>query len=259
MTSSAKRVCMTYPDTTGTDEGDVAYLPYLPLELVEILTREWYWSQELSFVTTLRTLSTAFASALSHRVYTHTPDVKLFYSELQLMRTYHLTQRRVANGSHLYFKAFHMIWRRYNEKHPGDALDIDSALLRAQAWYHELCLWVQARIEIMPRGWGPWVGRIHHATMRYMVARDHYAPLALTFQRMWDGDRIGDGGPDPRRDERFKALVMNALRCLNLSNGNINAATHTFHQANPSADKTVMEAAMARARTTYAAVVDDEE
>lgn len=257
MTSSAKRVCVTRSDTTGTDEGDVADFPSLPPELVDILTREWYWSEDLPFVTTLRTLGTAFASALSHRVYTHTPDVQLFYRELQLMRIYHLTQRRLSNGSHLYFKAFHMIWRRYHEKNPGGADGIERGL-RMRAWYDELCLWVQARIEIMPQGWGPWVGRIHHTTMRYLVSHEHRAPLDLTFQRMWDGDRIGDGGPDPRRDERFEALVVHALLCLNVTNGDHNAAIHMFHQANQGADKTMLALAMQRARDQHAAVVDEE-
>ena len=201
------------------------YVAHLPPDLIEVVVAQWNWCDDLQFVLTLRTLNRAFAEALRHRVYTHAPDIQVFYRELQLMRTFHLTQRRQAAGSQLYYKAFYMIWRRYHEKHPKQIVGFE----RQRLWYQELCLWVQARIELMPAGWGPWVGRLHHANFRSVFDMLMVTTLDVTFQRMYDGERIG-GDRDPRRDESLLALIAAARACLHVADGNRDAAMVMFNR-----------------------------
>ena len=230
--SRIKRRCVSR--STGTAKA----LPHLPPELVGVLVAEWHWCDDLAIVVMLRAINRAFADALRHRIYTHAPDVQVFNSELQLMRTFHLTQRRKAAGSKLYHKAYHMIWRRYYEMNPGNgAMGANGTyaahcegLERKRRWYQELCLWVQARIELMPAGWGPWVGRMHYNVLRYVVEWLMVATLEVTFKRMYEGERIG-GQRDPRRDETLIALIAAARTCLNVANGNRQAAMITFKQA----------------------------
>ena len=119
-----------------------------------------------------------------------------------------------------------MIWRRYHEKHPKQIVGFE----RQRLWYQELCLWVQARIELMPAGWGPWVGRLHHAIFRSVFDMLMVTTLDVTFQRMYDGERIG-GDRDPRRDESLVALIAAARACLHMADGNRDAAMVMFNRA----------------------------